>query len=104
MGSPNGALALAATRIVKTASRLQMMRVVTEHGKMLGHVVDLRSDIAPQSRAHAFCVIDKVVYGRYGLLERLGLREPTEYVVEWTQVIDVRSDAIVVRAQRSGVR
>lgn len=88
---------------MKTASRLQMMRVVTERGKMLGHVIDLRSDIAPQDRAHAFCVVDKVVYGRYGLLERLGWCEPTEHVVEWTRVIDVRSDAIVIRARRGGV-
>ena len=86
---------------MKTASRLQMMRVVTEHGKALGHVVDLRSEIAlAQGCAHAFGVVDAVVYGQHGLLERLGFREPTEQVVQWTQVIDVRSDAIVIRDPR----
>jgi len=90
---------------MKTGSRLQMMRVQTEHGKVLGHVVDLRSDVAPsKGRAHAFCVVDKLVYARHGLLERLGFRAPPLEVVDWTRVIDVRSDTIAIRDERGLIR
>lgn len=78
---------------LRVAAALQLARVVTDDGRLLGHVFDLRCewhDNQPRAR------ITHLIYGRRGLLERLGFRK--RYVtIPWKAVIEVREREILVR-------
>jgi hypothetical protein len=77
----------------------ELLKVVTEDGRHLGHVFDLRAHGRPtlDSRRNREPV-DELVYGTLGLLERLGIRRKSGRTLQWSQVIAVRDGKIVVRA------
>jgi hypothetical protein len=76
---------------VKVAAALQLARITTEDGRMLGHLFDLRCE-----RQNARANITHLVCGRRGLLERLGFRERF-IAIPWPAVIEVREHEIIVR-------
>jgi hypothetical protein len=73
-----------------TACRLQSFRVRTASGKMLGHVHDLRCENRGKGG-----VITHLVYGRRGLLERVGFRERLD-TLPWSAVREIRHDELIV--------
>jgi hypothetical protein len=84
-----------ATDVLNTACEIDLLRLETESGRLLGHVFDLRCSWQPGEQA-APPRVDEIIYGRTGLLLRLGLshREPTS--VPWSAVRGVRDGVLVV--------
>ena len=79
------------------AHEFQYMEVVTESGRFLGHVFDLRSKGEPEyGQPHDARVIDEVVYGRLGLFERLGLTQAEPKMFPWKAVKAIRENKLVV--------
>ena len=79
------------------AHEFQYMEVVTEGGRFLGHVFDLRSRGEPEYGApHDARVVDQVVYGRLGLFERLGLTQAEPQTLPWKAVKAIRGNQLVV--------
>jgi sporulation protein YlmC with PRC-barrel domain len=82
-------------------SNLLRRRVVTESGRKLGHVHDVRA-VWRGDR----CVVVGIVVGRHGLLEHFGLgvgsgrhwtkMRHTENVVNWDAIVRVASGKVVV--------
>ena len=74
-----------------TAHLLRGRRLITTTGRYLGCLHDLRCawDGTAVSVTH-------LVYGKRGLLERLGFLGERHDTIPWTQVKEVRPDAIVV--------
>jgi hypothetical protein len=91
-------MAQRAAEILTTACGMELMRVETADGRLLGHVFDLRcrwraaDDDAP--------LLEEVVFGRTGWLERIGLRRSKPSTVHWYLVESVRGNVIVVAASR----
>ena len=84
----------AAAEVLNTACSLALMRVETADGRFLGHVFDLRCHWAPgQTRAPH---IEEIIYGRSGLLERVGMVERRPSSVPWSAVKEIRDHTIVV--------
>ena len=79
---------------LKAAAGLQLARVITTDGRLLGHLFDLRCEWRPAS---AHVKVSHLIYGRRGLLERLGFRERF-VAIPWEAVIEMREREIVVRA------
>jgi sporulation protein YlmC with PRC-barrel domain len=79
------------------AHEFQYMEVVTESGRFLGHVFDLRSRGEPEhGEERAERVVDEVVYGRLGLFERLGLTQAEPKTFSWKAVRAIRDNRLVV--------
>ncbi|MFL6336548.1 MAG: PRC-barrel domain-containing protein [Pyrinomonadaceae bacterium] len=79
------------------AHEFQYMEVVTESGRFLGHVFDLRSRGEPEyGEPHAARVVGEIVYGRLGLFERLGLTQAEPKTVSWEAVKAIRENKLVV--------
>ena len=79
------------------ASEFQRMTVETESGRFLGHVFDLRSEGEPEYGApHDRRAVTKIVYGRMGLLARLGLDEADATTLPWTAVKAIRDGKLIV--------
>ncbi|HKQ12827.1 MAG TPA: hypothetical protein VJT80_05300 [Steroidobacteraceae bacterium] len=76
---------------------MELKKVVTADGRMLGRVFDLRCRWEPGARAP---VVDQVVFGKLGLLERAGLRQFKPRSVHWYLVEAVRGDEVVVAASK----
>ena len=77
----------------------ELMKVVTEDGRPLGHVFDLRAHGRPTVKSRRDREpVDDLVYGTLGLLERLGVRRKSGQTLRWDQVIAIRDGKIVVRA------
>jgi sporulation protein YlmC with PRC-barrel domain len=76
---------------VRTLSSLQRRKVVTEAGRSLGRVYDLRGDLKPRS----LDVVGLVV-GQRGLLEHLGAVKREE-CIPWDAVVRIDGKRIVVR-------
>jgi sporulation protein YlmC with PRC-barrel domain len=75
----------------------QYMEVLTEGGRFLGHVFDLRSKGEPEYGApHEARVVDEVVYGRLGLFERLGLTQAEPKTLPWKAVKAIRDNRLIV--------
>jgi sporulation protein YlmC with PRC-barrel domain len=74
-----------------SACKLQSRPIRTANGRQLGHLHDLRCEWRG-SRAQ----VTHLVYGRRGLLERLGFRGARFDAIPWASVVEVRDDAIVV--------
>jgi sporulation protein YlmC with PRC-barrel domain len=91
-------MADAPAEILISACRLDAMRVETSDGRFLGHVFDLRCRWQAGSKAAP--VLDQIVYGRAGLLERVGLRRMKTHSVHWYLVEAIRDDAIIVAASK----
>ena len=93
---------------MKTLSQLKFMRVVTEEGEFLGHVFDFRSPGAKEEvsakQIDAGRAIGDLIYGRKGLLERLGFREPGVQTIPWTAVVKMHDDRLIVAVKKSAAR
>lgn len=76
---------------MKTACELQGCRVRTADGELLGRAFDLRCVWRGPS-----LVATHLVYGRRGLLERLGFRTPRQDTLPWSAVVRVDERVIVV--------
>ena len=78
-------------------SELQYAEVVREDGTFLGHVFDLRSRGEPEHGiTHDARVVGEIVYGRMGLLARLGLDEADATTLPWDAVKEIRDGVIIV--------
>ena len=76
----------------------ELLEVVTEDGRKLGRVFDLRAHGRPTARGRQESArIDGIVYGPLGLLERLGIRSAKGRVLPWKQVVAVEEKRLVVR-------
>jgi hypothetical protein len=73
------------------ACDIQNRRVRTASGKLLGHAHDLRC-----THRGADAVITHLVYGRRGLLERVGFREPSRDTLPWSRIIEIRAHEFIV--------
>ena len=79
------------------AHEFQYMEVVTESGRFLGHVFDLRSRGEPEyGEPHEGRVVNEIVYGRLGLFERLGLTQAEPRTLPWKAVKAIRDGKLVV--------
>jgi sporulation protein YlmC with PRC-barrel domain len=79
-------------------SDVQRWRVVSESGEELGRVYDLRARGRPaRGRSHESAPVTTVVYGVSGLLERLGVRRGARCEIDWTDVVALRGDRLIVR-------
>ncbi|PYS98040.1 MAG: hypothetical protein DMF65_10625 [Acidobacteria bacterium] len=82
---------------MKRVSEFQLMRVETEGGRLLGHVFDLRSRGEPEhGLTHERRVVNELVYGKLGLLARLGLTQARATTVAWESVKEIRDGKIIV--------
>jgi sporulation protein YlmC with PRC-barrel domain len=83
---------------VNRLSELVDAKVVAEDGTVLGHVFEIRSpgaaETEPQYRER---IIDCLLCGRQGLLERLGWKEPRAFRIPWSAVLAVDDRAVRVR-------
>jgi hypothetical protein len=75
----------------------EMLQVVSEDGKRLGHLFDLRAHGRPTAET-TMGPVDQVVYGTRGLLERLGVRAVSGRTLGWDQVVAIRDRKVIVRA------
>ena len=81
----------------KKVSEFQYARVETEGGKFLGHVFDLRSRGLPEhGDTREARVVSELVYGKAGLLARLGLTHARATAVAWESVKEIRDGKIIV--------
>lgn len=84
--------------ILTTACGMELMRVETADGKLLGHVFDLRcrwrADKGGAPR------LEELVLGPTGLLERIGLRRAKPSSVHWHRVESMQGNVIVVATNR----
>jgi hypothetical protein len=89
-------MAESSAEIVNTACGMELMRVETADGRALGYVFDLRcrasGDDAP--------VLEEIIFGKRGWLERVGLRRTKPHSVHWYLVEAVRGNVIVVSATK----
>jgi sporulation protein YlmC with PRC-barrel domain len=87
---------MAAGRL-KKVSEFQYARVEREDGKFLGHVFDLRSRGLPEhGDTREARVISELVYGKRGLLARLGLTHARATTVAWESVKEIKDGKIIV--------
>jgi len=86
-----------AAEILTTACGLELMRVETADGRLLGHVFDLRCRGTVDGDPP---LLEEIVFGRSGWLERIGLRRSKPSTVHWYLVEAVRGNVIVVAASR----
>ena len=79
------------------AHEFQYMEVVTESGRFLGHVFDLRGRGEPEyGEPHDERAVDEIVYGRLGLFERLGLTQAEPQMLPWKAVKAIRDGKLIV--------
>ena len=79
------------------AHEFQYMEVVTESGRFLGHVFDLRSRGEPEyGEPHDARTVHEIVYGRLGLFERLGLTQAEPQTLPWKAVRAIREGKLIV--------
>ena len=76
----------------------ELLEVVSEDGKRLGHVFDLRAHGRPTAET-TMGPVDQVVYGGLGLFERLGVRRASGRTLHWDQVVAIRDGKLIVRVQ-----
>jgi sporulation protein YlmC with PRC-barrel domain len=78
---------------MRTLSSLLRRQVVTESGRSLGRLYDLRGELSTTSlRVTGLCI------GRRALLEHLGIRPQRPHtVVPWEAVVRIEGKRIVVR-------
>ena len=86
-------------RAMMKLTDFDLLEVVTEDGRRLGRVFDLRIHGRPTTRStQQRADVDQLVYGTLGLLERLGLRKATGRTLRWDQVVSVRAGSLVIKA------
>jgi hypothetical protein len=86
-------MAGASSKVLSTACGVDLMRVETAGGRFLGHVFDLQCPWVAGAEPRP---VDEIIYGRAGLLERVGLRERRPDSLPWSAVIELRGKVIVV--------
>jgi hypothetical protein len=84
--------------VLNAACDLDLLRVRSSEGRMLGRVFDLRCDWRPGQK-HA-PVIDEIIFGRKGLAERLGLRHGDAQSAPWSAVLRIEGRTLVVAADQ----
>ena len=94
-------MARKAASVLTTACAIDLARVETEAGRFLGHVFDLRCQWQPGDRQSS---VGEVIFGRRGLLERLGLAERKPDSVWWSAVRSVGDGVIVVTGEAARKR
>ena len=72
---------------------LLFLKVVDDHGRALGHVLDLRCQPKPETNE---ADVWEFVYGWGGLLERLGLKKITRERIAWQSVLRIEGKNLVV--------
>lgn len=77
----------------RTLSALDAQRLVAEDGRRLGRLFDLACRWQPGEAASP---IEELIYGRIGLLERVGLVHEKPPSVPWSAVRRIGPGAIVV--------
>jgi sporulation protein YlmC with PRC-barrel domain len=83
---------------VKRLAWLEDTPVVTEDGRRLGRVFEVRSPgRAETAPTYVERRVDCLVCGRLGLFERLGWKEPDALTVPWSDVVALHAHAVVVR-------
>jgi sporulation protein YlmC with PRC-barrel domain len=88
---------------LKKLSEFQFMRVETEGGRFLGHVFDLRSWGVPEhGLTREKRVVNEIVYGKLGLLARLGIIQADADTIPWESVKDIRDGRIIVEDRSGG--
>jgi hypothetical protein len=93
---------MAAGRL-KKVSEFQYARVEREDGKFLGHVFDLRSRGLPEhGDMREARVVTELVYGKRGLLARLGLVHAQATTLAWESVKEIRDGKIIVDRNTEG--
>jgi hypothetical protein len=88
------------TRTTLKLSDFELLEVVTEDGRRLGRVFDLRVHGRPTTQwKPPEMRIDAVVYGTLGFLERVGVRKASSQTIGWDQVVALRPGKIIVTAR-----
>src|SRR5206468_1602210 len=95
------AMAGQAADVLNTACAIDLMRIESESGRLLGHVFDLRCRWTPGEPQSP---IDEIIFGRLGLLERIGLAERRPDGVRWSEVKALRDGVIIVADQAAPTR
>jgi sporulation protein YlmC with PRC-barrel domain len=79
-------------------SEFLKLEVVSVNGRHLGHVVELRCAGEPEhGNPRQERVISEFLFGRFGWLERLGLKAVNEQKVPWESVLAIRDGKILIR-------
>jgi sporulation protein YlmC with PRC-barrel domain len=82
---------------MKRITELQHLEIYSKSGEYMGRVFDLRSMGLPEHGATSRArVINQIVYGTVGMLERLGLRQSKADTVDWASVVEIDEKRIVV--------
>jgi hypothetical protein len=76
---------------MKTACALQLERVRTEDGRVLGKIFDLRCE---WRGGHAR--VTHLVYGRRGLWERFGFRRQRRDTLPWAMIVRLDTREVIV--------
>jgi len=86
-------------------TELELLDVVSEDGRRLGRLFDLRAHGRP-TPAHGAkeARVDELIYGSLGLLERLGIRTAKGCALPWSDVVRIDASTITVRSSAKGRR
>lgn len=79
----------------RTLCDLDALRLVAEGGRRLGRLFDLSCRWQP---GEASSPVEELIYGRIGLLERVGMVDERPPSLPWSAVRRIGPDAIVVAA------
>ena len=78
-------------------SELLGKQIVSENGKKLGHVFDVKTESRPlKGEIRKSIQVEALVYGKQGLLERFGI-EHKKAEISWEQVLEIQDKKILVR-------
>jgi hypothetical protein len=80
-------------RCLNHAVEMQLLRVRSSDGRFLGHVFDLRCRWRPGQSEPP--VVEEVVYGRRGLLRRLGFQRE-DATLPWSAVRSIENGVMTV--------
>jgi sporulation protein YlmC with PRC-barrel domain len=78
---------------VRQLCSLMHRKVVTESGRSLGRIWDLRAERTPRA-----LTVTGLVVGRRGMLEHYGVVKRTTPPVPWSDVVRIEGKRIIVRS------
>jgi len=82
---------------MEKVTEILLANVVSESGKRLGRVVDLRCPGEPEhGDSKKERVVGELLYAKSGFLELIGLRKPNIKRAPWQSVKRIESDTIVI--------
>jgi hypothetical protein len=87
-------MAGADTRILSGACDVQLLRVQSTDGRMLGRVFDLRIEWDPDG--DGLPLVKEIIFGKRGFLERVGFRQAKSRTVQWAKVKAIYPNLLVV--------